>query len=322
MSDSDVAVDAHLPRARVLQTAGDGQQRALARAAGTHHGDELTRQHGQIDLVEGVNLGGALAVDLRHAAQLDHGSHAHTVAFRVARVTRGAASATPGVGRRAPPQPRIRCVEPAHHGIEPEELGVGDKGQLQVVVGSLGLDVRAVLHRLDEVAAVHLQHLVEIDAGKPQAHQHLDDQLVARWELGVGRGVQPLRQFVLAIRGDPVALLLPVGVGVVRLDQSITLQARQGRVDLPDVQRPYLTGSRLELLAQAKTERGTLAEQGQEGVRDAHRRFSGASIPRSILSIYTPASRPRSSLDGLTENRAHLLGCRNGGDPRGRSRGD
>ncbi len=41
----------------------------------------------------------------------------------------------------------------------------------------------------------------------------------------------------------------PVLGRVVGLDQPVALQALQGRVHLPDIERPHLTGSGLELLA-------------------------------------------------------------------------
>ena len=62
----------------------------------------------------------------------------------------------------------------------------------------------------------------------------------------------------------------PSSVDVVGLDEAVPLEALQGRVHLPDVERPHLAGAGLELLPQLQPVLGTLAEQGQQGVPDAH----------------------------------------------------
>ena len=68
---------------------------------------------------------------------------------------------------------------------------------------------------------------------------------------------------------------------VLGLDQPVPLKALEGRVHLPDVERPHLAGAGLELLPQLQAVLGTLAEQGQQGVTDAH----VLSLRCSILSI-------------------------------------
>ena len=73
-----------------------------------------------------------------------------------------------------------------------------------------------------------------------------------------------------AVGGDPEALLRAVIPVIVRLDQAVTLEPLQRRVDLADVERPDLTGPRLELLAQLQPVLGPLAEQRQQRVPDAH----------------------------------------------------
>ena len=75
---------------------------------------------------------------------------------------------------------------------------------------------------------------------------------------------------VRALLGDVEALLRAVLGRVVGLDQPVALEALQRRVHLPDVERPDLTGPGLELLAQLQAVLRTLAEQGQQGVPDAH----------------------------------------------------
>ena len=136
-----------------------------------------------------------------------------------------------------------------------------------------------------------LDHLVHVDAGQPQGDQDLDHELVAGRRGEVGRGAQPLRQFVRTLRGDVEPLLGTVLVGVVGLDQAVTLEALQGRVHLPDVQRPDLTGPGLEFLPELQPVLRTLAQKGQQGVADAHER----SFRSSILSILLKSGRPSSN---------------------------
>ena len=65
-----LAGDEHVAAGRLLQGPGDGQQRALARAARSHHRHHRAFVHRQADLVQGVHLGAALPVGLRYLAQL------------------------------------------------------------------------------------------------------------------------------------------------------------------------------------------------------------------------------------------------------------
>jgi hypothetical protein len=120
------------------------------------------------------------------------------------------------------------------------------------------------------VAAVDLDELVHVDPGHGQRDQHLDDQLVTGWRPGVGRGAQPLGELSAAGRGDPEALLRAVALRVVGLDQPVALQALQGGVDLPHVERPDLAGPGLELLPKLQTVLRALAQQGQQRVPNAH----------------------------------------------------
>ena len=90
-----------------------------------------------------------------------------------------------------------------------------------------------------------------------------DDHLVAA---GLGHGVHH------------VAL----AVGPLALDQPVALQTRQGRVDLPDVQRPGATGAVLELRPQLVAVARALLEQGQQSVAHRHR-----WLP-SVIRIHGP----------------------------------
>ena len=79
-----VAVDEHLARRRLLHRTGDGEQRALARAARPHDGDERARRDVEVDGHEGIDAAGALAVGLGHAAQVD-GAHRRLPTLRRSR---------------------------------------------------------------------------------------------------------------------------------------------------------------------------------------------------------------------------------------------
>ena len=57
-----------------------------------------------------------------------------------------------------------------------------------------GLDLGVPLHDLDRVPAVHLQDLVDVDAGNLQGDEHLDHELVAWGRDEVGRGAKPIRR--------------------------------------------------------------------------------------------------------------------------------
>jgi hypothetical protein len=62
------SADEHLAAARLLETAGDGQQRALAGPARAHHGDQLAGADGHLDVSQRVHLAGAGTVDFGHPA--------------------------------------------------------------------------------------------------------------------------------------------------------------------------------------------------------------------------------------------------------------
>ena len=123
---------------------------------------------------------------------------------------------------------------------------------MQVEPGLVLLQPRPLLHELDEVAPVHLHHVLDVDARQLHGDEDLDDELVSGRGGEVGRGAQPLGQLHLALLGDVEALLGTLVDRVLGLDEPVALEALEGRVHLPDVERPYLAGPGLELLAQLK----------------------------------------------------------------------
>src|SRR5262249_40259310 len=96
-------VDEHPAAARLLEGAGDRQQRALAGAAWAHHSDELAPHDRQINCAERVHLARTGAVDLRYLAQFECACHCETSIVRIgsgATSTRGAAAGEGGCFRR------------------------------------------------------------------------------------------------------------------------------------------------------------------------------------------------------------------------------
>ena len=140
----------------------------------------------------------------------------------------------------------------------------------EVVLRGRRLDLGVALHDLDHVPAVHLQDLVDVGPGDLQRDQHLDHELVARGRHEVGRRAKPVGQLALAGGRDPVPLPRPLAFAVVGLDEPVPFEALEGRVDLPDVQRPDLARPRLELVLQPQAVLRPLAQQGKEGMGDAH----------------------------------------------------
>ena len=65
------ATDVDLTAGGVLEAAGDGQQRALARAAGPHDGHQRSGLDREVDALKGVHLCRPVSVDLRDVAKFE-----------------------------------------------------------------------------------------------------------------------------------------------------------------------------------------------------------------------------------------------------------
>ena len=272
------AADQHLPAGGVLQAPGDGQQRGLARPARPHHRHHLPGPHRQVDPGQRVHRGRLLPVGLRHAAQLQHAHRAPVLSRPLIAWPPAGEAAEPepaggsGPGRLGggPRQPHLRGVQPPDHRVQPEQLGIDHQRQAQVVAGLALLQPRPLLHQLQQVHAVRLDHLMRVGARHPRRHQHLHHQLVTRRGGQVRRRAQPVGQRLPAAGRDPEPLLRPVLAGAVGLGQPVALQPAQRLVHLADVQRPHLAGPGLELLAQLQPVLRPLRQQRQQHVRDAH----------------------------------------------------
>jgi hypothetical protein len=131
------------------------------------------------------------------------------------------------------------------------------------------------------MAAVDLDDVVDVDLGHPQGDQDLDDELVARGGGQIRRGAEPLVQLLGPVGRDLETLLGALLLGIDGLDQSVPLEALEGGVHLAHVEGPDVARLGLELLTELESVLGTLGQEPQKGVPDAHdaRSFS------SILSI-------------------------------------
>ena len=216
-----------------------------------------------------VHLARPGAVRLRYLAQFECARHGETSIVRVG-------SSDRAVGENGWPRSRqllqadISGVEPADDRLQPEELGVGDQRKRHVVLCSLGLDPGVALHDLDHLPAVHLQDLVHVDPGDLEGDEHLDHELIARRRDEVRRRAKPVRQLVGAGGGDPVPLCFcdrsPPASASTRPSRSRrcsvvytcpTLSGHTSPVRASNSfcsRRPYF---------------GLLAQEGEEGVRDA-----------------------------------------------------
>ena len=136
-----------------------------------------------------------------------------------------------------------------------------------------------------------LQDLVDVAAGDLQGDEHLDHELVARGRHELRRRAQPLVQLARAGCRDAVSLLRSLGFSVVGLDEPVTFEALERRVDLPDVEWPHLARPRLELALEAQAVLRAFAEEREQGIGDAHEQLQALYILSSIPGI--PSERKR-----------------------------
>jgi len=111
---------------------------------------------------------------------------------------------------------------------------------------------------------VSLHDRSDIRHARPHREYQLDRQLLAGNHLARHRRIEPPAQLIPPGVGDLVDLLA-VGLGTSR-NQTVPLQAPQGRVHLPDVQRPDIPGRGLELGLQPVAVRWPGGQQRQKAV--------------------------------------------------------
>ena len=199
----------------------------------------------------------------------------------------------------SPPQPRHRRrnffsriergtletpvsgVEPPHDRVQPEQFGVDHEGQGQVETSLVLLEAGPLLHQLDQVTPVDLDDLVHVHPGHTQSREDLYHELVPWGRYEGRRCAQPPGQLLHALGRDPEALMALVVAGPLAGDKAVALETLEGRVHLPDVERPDVAGARLELLAELEAVLRPLAQEGEKCVPDAHE----VDFRPNILSI-------------------------------------
>ena len=235
----------------------------------------------EVQPAQGVHGGVAAAVDAADVDDLERrlpgrggggqvGVHRRAPGFRieVAGVA-GAGSRTRGVaGPGGAGQGGLAVVEPADLGLEAEAHRLQHQRPRDLTRSPL-LEAGEVLHGGDGRGALALDDLADVDARHGHGQRELDGQLVAG-PVGADDGVgEPAVELVAAGLGDGVAHAA-LGVLLLRLDQSVALEAGQRRVDLPDVERPGGAGGGVELVTQLVAVHRLPLEQGEQPVFDGH----------------------------------------------------
>ena len=123
--------------------------------------------------------------------------------------------------------------------------------------------------------------------GQLQRDQDLDNEFVPGRGGEVGWSAQPFAQLRLTLLGDVEALLPAFVDRVFGLDEPFPLEALEGGVHLPDVERPHLAGSGLELLSQLKAVLRTFTQKRQQSVTDTHEVTQWVSILSIVLDRST-----------------------------------
>ena len=140
-----------------------------------------------------------------------------------------------------------------------------------------------------------------VDVRRGHGDRELDRELVARRGLVAHRLGEPPGHQCAALGGDLVddaALVVDLEVG----HEAVALGARQGRVDLPDVEQPGAAGALLERRLELVAVRRPLVEQGQQPPSDRHTEY----LYRVCKAVSSTRREP------LTDRRADA-GARIGG---------
>ena len=125
----------------------------------------------------------------------------------------------------------------------------------------------AQLEQGEEGGAVAGDHGEGVLGAVLDRHQRLEHQLVA-WRWVVHRhGLPPCAEF-LPSGGGELVRLLPVFLG--DDDETVTFEAFERRVDLPDVERPDPAGGLFELGLQLVAVAPPVVEQGKQTFAHSH----------------------------------------------------
>ena len=135
----------------------------------------------------------------------------------------------------------------------------------------LALEPGEVVQVAQGGGALGLDDPLHVDVRGGDGQGQLDGQLVARGVGAVDGGAPPGAELGVPRRREAVGDAA-LGIRLAgRLDEAVTHQPVEGRVDLPDVERPGATGARLELGAQLRAVLLALGEQGHQPRPDRHR---------------------------------------------------
>ena len=286
-------------RGRAVEAPGDVEQGRLARAARAHDGDELAEadleadagQRGDGRLAGAVDAGDVGEDDVCCGHEWFPPWCVVTVRGRLvprprvrrprSRWRRWAAPAAAGGrassrrGRASGPRPprrrrgsRGRAARPGRCRSLGERRALG--GPLRAAEG-LALEAGEVAQVPQRRGALGLHDPSDVDARGGDREGELDRQLVARGARAVDGGAPPGVELEAAGGGEAVGDAA-LGVGVPGLlDEPVAHEAVEGRVDLPDVQRPGAAGAALELAAELGAVLLALREQGHEARPHRHR---------------------------------------------------
>ena len=91
------------------------------------------------------------------------------------------------------------------------------------------LETRELLHRLDEVTAVHLHDVAHVDIRAPTGDQHLDGEFVAGRGAAMASGAASHATSSLpAVVGQAEHVLATARSGAVGLDEAVSLEVAAG----------------------------------------------------------------------------------------------
>ena len=268
------ALDAHRAGGRAVEAAGEGEQRRLAGAGRAHHGDELAGvRRAKLTAAQRVHLGRALPWTRVTACELGGrwaliGRSLRACVLGRWRWRRGVRA----VGRVGSRRARSRASQwssqrtsaSAAKTSESRTSSQARSSRSRAGGAARALEPGVVLQRGHGRGALLLDDRADVDAGHGDRHRQLDRQLVAR-RLGAGdRVVNQVATSARPASVTPVDRRGPRSSAPVPLDQPVALEPGQGRVDLPDVERPGRAGALLELGAQLVAVHRPLLQQRQQ----------------------------------------------------------
>ena len=162
---------------RVLKAAGDREQRRLARAARSHDGDEQAALYREINVLNGVNLGNARSVRLRRTRRSSRKLiDAPPVVGQAVDLATPTAARTPRALQRRPSAVSSQRTSESSR----IQLCVDHECESEVEVGLVFLESRPLLHELNEIATMDLDHVVHRHPRHANRRENLDHELVPR----------------------------------------------------------------------------------------------------------------------------------------------